>query len=112
MADSANTNYSIIFLILLILFLIIPIFLQIFLSKRESPIPGLIIPGLSLLFSIITVLSMVMFENQSTMERITSILFPLMITNIPTVVHLAIYFACREKFRKRKQMDKMNIHDL
>lgn len=32
--------------------------------------------------------------------------------NIPTFVLLAIYFACRGKQRRNKQLDKMNIQDL
>ena len=40
------------------------------------------------------------------------ILASLILGNIPTVILLAIYFACREKFRKRSELDKMNISDL
>lgn len=32
--------------------------------------------------------------------------------NIPTFVLLAIYFACRGKQHRNKQLDKMNIQDL
>ena len=32
--------------------------------------------------------------------------------NIPTLILLAIYFACREKFRRKKEMDRMNAQDL
>jgi len=31
---------------------------------------------------------------------------------VALLVLLAIYFACREKFRKRREVDKMNIADL
>lgn len=40
------------------------------------------------------------------------ILASLILGNIPTVILLAIYFACREKFRKRSELDKMHINDL
>lgn len=36
----------------------------------------------------------------------------LLLGNIPTVILLAIYAACREKFHKRGDLDKMNIKDL
>lgn len=36
----------------------------------------------------------------------------LVLGNIPTVVLLAIYAACREKQRKRSELDKMEIDDL
>ena len=32
--------------------------------------------------------------------------------NVPTVVLLAIYFGCRKKNRRNRQIDKMNIQDL
>ena len=41
-----------------------------------------------------------------------ALLASLALGNIPTVVLLAIYAACREKRRKNSEMDKMDIHDL
>lgn len=35
-----------------------------------------------------------------------------LISNIPTIIFLAIYFACREKIKLRTELDKMNIQDL
>lgn len=35
-----------------------------------------------------------------------------LVGNIPTFVLLAIYIGCREKHRRKKQLDKMNIQDL
>jgi hypothetical protein len=35
-----------------------------------------------------------------------------LVANIPTVIIIVIYFACREKFKKNKEIDKMNIQDL
>ena len=40
------------------------------------------------------------------------ILASLILGNIPTAFLLVIYFACREKFRKRSELDKMHINDL
>lgn len=34
------------------------------------------------------------------------------ITNIPTLVFLIIYFVCRGKFKKNFELEKMNIQDL
>ena len=39
-------------------------------------------------------------------------LFLLILGNIPTLILLAVYFVCREKFRKRNQIEKMKIQDL
>ena len=32
--------------------------------------------------------------------------------NVPTLILLAVYYICREKKRKKKMLDKMNIRDL
>lgn len=35
-----------------------------------------------------------------------------LIYNIPTIILLAIYFACNEKIKRKKEIKKMNIRDL
>lgn len=90
-------------------FLIGLVVLQVFLSKRESKWPGLILPLLSFLYSLVMALSAVAYNGGIPWGPI---LASLILGNIPTVILLAIYFACREKFRKRSELDKMNISDL
>ena len=85
------------------------VFLQIFLSKRESRWPGLILPLLSFLYSLMMACSAVAYNGGIPWG---AILASLILGNIPTVILLAIYAACREKFRKRSELDKMNIKDL
>ena len=97
-------------LVVLLVLLVGGILLQIFLSKRESKWPGLILPGMCFLFSLLAVLSVAALGSVG--EIVMAILTVLVLYNIPTVVLLAIYFACREKFRKRREVDKMNIADL
>lgn len=43
---------------------------------------------------------------------VLQVLLMWLLSNIPTAVLLAIYFACRTKQRRKKQLDKMNIQDL
>ena len=86
------------------------VLLQIFLSRRESKWPGLILPGIGFLFSLVAVLNVAAVGSAG--ETIKAILLVLVLYNVPTAVLLAIYLACREKFRKRREMDKMNIEDL
>ena len=57
--------------------------LQIFLSRRESRWPGLVLP-----------------------------LVTLLVGNIPTLVLLAVYWAAREKRRVKSQIDIMKIDEL
>ena len=90
-------------------FLIGLVVLQVFLSKRESKWPGLILPLLSFLYSLVMALSAVAYNGVIPWGPI---LASLILGNIPTVILLAIYFACREKFRKRSELDKMHINDL
>ncbi len=90
-------------------FLIGLVVLQVFLSKRESKWPGLILPLLSFLYSLVMALSAVAYNGGIPWGPI---LASLILGNIPTVILLAIYFACREKFRKRSELDKMHINDL
>ena len=85
------------------------VFLQIFLSKRENRWPGLILPLLSFLYSLLMVCSAVAYNGGIPWG---AILASLVLGNIPTVILLAIYAACRERFRKRSELDKMNIKDL
>lgn len=85
------------------------ILLQIYLSKRESKWPGLVLPILSFVISFLYPLNMAI---PSVGGFIIALLWGWIIANIPTYVLLAIYFVCREKYRKRKQLDKMNIQDL
>lgn len=104
----AISNERIVFLVVfLIIFVILPFVLQFWLSNRESRYPGLVLPVMSFLFAIITALGTVLYDGDSFV-----LLIPFLLCNIPTVIHLVIYFACREKFNKKKQMDKMNVLDL
>lgn len=121
------------------LILIGGICLQVYLSKMESKWPGLILPGITLGFSILSVLSMAAFssmtlqtqviiENGQLIEQvltntenstITSLppaifsAFSIFIlSNIPTALLLVIYVSCRPKKKRAIELEKMNIQDL
>ena len=96
--------------ILLVAFLVGTILLQISLSKRESKWPGLILPAITFLFSILMVLNVSAMEN--TRAVVMAILSVLIGGNIPTLILLAIYAACCSGQKKRAEMDKMKIEDL
>ena len=86
--------------------------LQIWLSLRESPRLGLILPGISLLVSVLFVLNMAMLPGDG--NGTVQVLAALGLYNIPTVVFLLIHFICRDHLRRRqkRQMERMNIQDL
>ena len=94
----------------LLVFVVSGILLQIFLSKRESRWPGLVLPGITFLSSLLLVLNVTAMENVRAV--IASVLSALIAGNMPTLVLLAIYLACRSGQRKKSEIDKMNINDL
>lgn len=97
-------------LLALLIFAVGGILLQIFLSRRESRWPGLVLPLLTFLTSLLNVLAVA--DTGSVSQNVLLVLTTLLIGNIPTLVLLAIYWAVREKRRVKAQMDRMNIDDL
>ena len=85
--------------------------LQIFLSRRESKILGLILPFLSFLYSLVMVFNIVAFD-MSIIEILGFIVTIFFIGNIPTIILMAVYIGCREKIKRNKEIEKMNIQDL
>jgi hypothetical protein len=99
-------------LIILLLIIIGGICLQVFLSRKESKWFGLILPFIFLAYSVVMVFNVVLYDDM-TAWRIFSMLFStFFMANIPTYVLLAIYLGCREKFKRRRELDKMRAQDL
>lgn len=86
--------------------------LQIYLSKRENQWPGLVIPIISFLLAFLYPLNMAAPSEGVTAGFIVQMIIAWLMGNIPTIIFLAIYFGCRKKQRRNKQLDKMNIQDL
>lgn len=92
-----------------LVFVVGGVWLQIFFSKRESKWLGLLLPLLTFLYSLVMALNVGAVNGAFPWG---TLLAALVMGNIPTVILLAIYAACREKRKKRGEMDKMNIDDL
>ena len=89
------------------------VYLQIYFSKMKNKWVGLILPGLSLIISIIMVLNIAEpSANISTAQRIAMVLSAFITSNIPTIILLAIYAVVRQKLKRQSEIDKMNIKDL
>ena len=97
-------------LIILLVFGVGGVLLQIFLSKRESRWPGLVLPLLTFLSSLLLPLNVV--DTGSVSRNVLTVAVTLLAGNIPTLVGLAIYWAAREKYRVRDQMEKMGKQDI
>lgn len=86
--------------------------LQIFLSKKENKWPGLTLPAIFVFFSLMAVLGITLYGNGKIGQNVLRILFIFVTLNIPPLILLAIYFACREKRKKNKEIEIMSIQDL
>lgn len=127
----------------MIIFLVILvgiILLQIKLSKAENKWLGIILPSITLCFSILTVLDLTTFTTSymtgtqtitenggiikeiitSTYEepiasfssRVFSAIYVFVVYNIPTAILLVIYAGYRVKKKKNLELEKKNIQDL
>lgn len=88
------------------------VFLQIYLSRRESKWPGLVLPIIAFLFGLLYPLNMAAPAGGVTAGFIFQMILVWLLGNVPTIILLAIYFGCRGKQHRNKQLDKMNIQDL
>lgn len=125
------------FLIFLIAIPVGVIFLQIFLSKMEGKWMGLILPIITLAFSLMTIMGMAVYVHPGPItemnfvdgELITTVIheaggrelipgaigavvYTFVIMNIPTAVLLIIYKAVRGKQNRNRDLEKMSVQDL
>lgn len=101
-----------IFVCLLVLLAVFVGFLLLerFLARQESKYPGLVLPGIQILGSLIMVLNLM--DTGSVLGNAWSIFLTLLVGNLPTALYLAIYFACRKKRNQDSERQRMNIQDL
>ncbi len=83
---------------------------QYFLSGMNSRWPGLILPGCSFALSLIWILNVAATEDLA--AAILTMVFIFVLTNIPTLLLLAVYGAVRRRMGRRRELDRMNIEDL
>lgn len=88
------------------------ILLQIYLSRRPSKWPGLVLPAISGILSLTMPMGVLAVEGSPAFSAVITALFSFLIANIPTLVLLAIYYASREKYRQEDLIKKMKIQDL
>lgn len=79
------------------------ILVQTLLSKNDSKYPGLIIPILNFLFSIVGIIQT---------PNLKKMLSGFIICNTTTVIALIILYICQRNIKKKNQITKMKIQDL
>jgi hypothetical protein len=130
--DGLRVANVIVFAVVVLAVLVGTVFLQVFLSKKESKWPGLVLPGVSLLFSLLAALSIVLFlpvalettimvdgviHQQTTNfadtgSVIMSAAMTFLVMSVPTIILFAIYAACRNKLKRQKDLGRMSVQDL
>lgn len=114
--------------------------LEVWLSRRKSRWPGLIMPAITFMVSLFLALGVMLFsvggaatevqvvdeetgevvyqeqtveaEQDWTLGDAAQLGLVLLVGNIPTFVLLGAYYIGREKIRREKLLEKMNIQDL
>ena len=120
------------FLVFLLAIPLGAILLQIYLSKKESRWPGLVLPLITLAISLMTVMSIATFLGVTTTshlidgerviveqtrtvggwESVPGAIYVFLLMNIPTAIFLVIYKAARGKYNRRRKLEKMSVQDL
>lgn len=73
----------------------VAILLQVFLSRRKSKWPGLVLPAISFLASFLYPFVLIVPAASTTFGFIFRMMETWLLVNIPTAIFLAIYFVCR-----------------
>ena len=97
--------------LLLILLMIGAVLLEMYLSRKPSRWPGLVLPITAFVISLIYPLNMANLGGD-TAALIAQVLLVWLLANIPTFVLLAIYFAARRRIGRSRAQDKMRAQDL
>ena len=120
------TKTVIIACVILLLVSVGVIALEVYLSRRESKVPGLVLPAITFsgeLFILLNVVTNVVMtsvadnavggvDSYSVFVTVLNAVLALLVISMPTIVLLVIYFLCRRGMNRKKQIEKMNIQDL
>lgn len=120
------TKTIIIACVILLLVSVGVIALEVYLSRRESKVPGLVLPAITFsgeLFILLNVVTNVVMtsvadnavggvDSYDVFVTVLNTVLTLLVISMPTIVLLVIYFLCRRGMNRKKQIEKMNIQDL
>ena len=120
------TKTIIIACVILLLVSVGVIALEVYLSRRKSKLPGLVLPAITFsgeLFILLNVVTNVVMtsaadnavggvDSYDVFVTVLNTVLTLLVISMPTIVLLVIYFLCRRGMNRKKQIEKMNIQDL
>ncbi len=104
-----NIPLNLIFMALLVISLAGLIVLQVYLSKRASRWPGLLLPILSFCYPLIFITVVISIRGSF---PVLPELLAFSLYSIPALVLLAIYAVCRKLYSKKSALEKMRLQDL
>lgn len=116
-------------ILIALLFIVLAIgvvFLQIFFSEKDNKWLGLLLPAITLTISIMATLGLIFYTPVATLTEqgyktilntvqipkiatLFKMVYIFVIYNIPTVILLGVYFACRSKLKRNREIEKMSV---
>ncbi len=94
-----------------VILMVFAVLLQMYLSRKPSRWPGLVLPWLALLISLIYPLNMVATGQDAGMLA-AQMTIVCLIANIPTIILLTVYLAARRSVKRMSEYEKMRAQDL
>lgn len=114
----ASAVFFVVFFVILIAVYIGFIVLQIRLSKMDSKWPGLVLPSITLLLSLVATITV--FVKAGTdmsgyggmWNVVLSAIIAFLSNNVSTIVLAGIYMYQRDRINRRAELARMNVQDL
>ena len=93
----------------MLLYLAAILALEWLLARRERAWPGLVLPALQFVGSILAAIGLAFYQTPGEGGSVPAVLLAY---NMPTLMLLLVYAGCRNNRRRRSQLEKMNVDDL
>lgn len=110
------TIFAVVFFVFLIAICIGFIILQIRLSKMGSKWPGLVLPAITLLLSLVAAITVFARADIGAYGNMWNVVLSAFIAflsnNVSTIVLAGIYLYQRDKINRRAELARMNVQDL
>ena len=106
------TIFAVVFFVFLIAICIGFIILQIRLSKMDSKWPGLVLPAITLLLSLVAAITVFARADIGAYGNMWNVVLSAFIAFLSNNVLAGIYLYQRDKINRRAELARMNVQDL